>query len=409
MNNYDQNIPYAPAFPPQPAAPDAGMKNAADMKSAYNRTGLSVLILYGIISAVSTVLIVGEIIGFAFSDLLDVFMKSVDGGEPALLPALRDLFEGSLMDWYAFLSILATGIGIGASIPLMRKVLRYRNRIPIPKKRLSVPAFLAVIMTAYGLWGVGVYLGNFMELLGYPTPDLYSFGDGFSFQWAVMTLYAVVGAPILEELVFRKTLLDVLHPHGETAAALVSALLFGLIHGNSGQFFLAFLLGLLFAGVYQRTGKIAYTMILHFIINMTATVPELITAAGADGETVSEIFMMFVLPALTVAGLIVFLITYRRNADWFRLTLPAFRGANRAMFGNPGMLIAAIGGTVLAAGTDFVLIIRSAKEYESAVPLLGLLATLLMIGVVVLVCTLGGRKYREPDPGREDVSAPTFS
>ena len=67
---------------------------------------------------------------------------------------------------------------------------------------------------------------------------------------------AVVGAPIVEELTFRKALLDGLHGTHEGYAAVISGLLFGLMHGNHMQFFLAFFLGMLFAMVYQRTGRI---------------------------------------------------------------------------------------------------------------------------------------------------------
>ena len=80
-------------------------------------------------------------------------------------------------------------------------------------------------------------------------------------------LFVVILAPIFEELIFRKLLIDRVRPYGEGIAILVSGLMFGLFHGNLYQFFYAFGLGAMFAYIYVRTGKIIYTIILHSIIN----------------------------------------------------------------------------------------------------------------------------------------------
>ena len=360
------------------------------MKSAYSRTGLSVLAMYGVISVLAGLLIGIVLVGMMTMSILENSAEDAPGAFN-LFSDLFELVEGGAAGWIVLLSAVASGAGMAVSLPLIRKMTRYGSHEPIPKKRLGVPAFLAVVMTAFGLWGVGVYLGNYTELLGYPVRSLLDYGGGSSLISALSLAYAVFGAPVVEELVFRKTLLDVLHPHGETCAALVTALLFGLIHGNSGQFFLAFLLGLLFAGVYMKTGHILYTIALHFIINLTASAPDLLRFAGIQSDW---LFDMVVLPLLTIAGLIVFVVSYRKKAEWFRLSLPEVPDANRQVFANPGMLIAVIGGTVSAVGTDFYLTVYSAINADSLIPLAALLSTVMMIGTVVLVCTLGGRRWK---------------
>lgn len=80
-------------------------------------------------------------------------------------------------------------------------------------------------------------------------------------------VFIAIIAPILEELVFRKLLCDRLLPLGEGYAIVISAAIFGLSHGNLFQFLYAFALGLVFALVYVKTGKLIYTMIYHAIIN----------------------------------------------------------------------------------------------------------------------------------------------
>lgn len=82
-------------------------------------------------------------------------------------------------------------------------------------------------------------------------------------------LITVVIAPIIEEVLFRKVLIDRLIVFGDVAAIMVSAVLFGLIHGNFSQLFYAIGLGIVFGFVYVRTGKIKYTIGLHMLFNFS--------------------------------------------------------------------------------------------------------------------------------------------
>lgn len=80
-------------------------------------------------------------------------------------------------------------------------------------------------------------------------------------------LFVAILAPVLEEIVFRGILLNKLRAYGEGVAIFVSALAFGLFHGNFSQMFYAFSLGVIFAYITLKTGRIIYSMILHAIIN----------------------------------------------------------------------------------------------------------------------------------------------
>ncbi len=89
---------------------------------------------------------------------------------------------------------------------------------------------------------------------------------------AMKLLFIVILAPLIEEFVFRKQLIDRMAPYGEKLAVVTSALLFGLFHGNFSQFFYAFALGLVFGYVYLKTGKLRYSIGLHMGINFMGSV-----------------------------------------------------------------------------------------------------------------------------------------
>ena len=89
---------------------------------------------------------------------------------------------------------------------------------------------------------------------------------------ALSAFFLTIISPLVEEYVFRRCLIDRLRPYGEFTALILSALLFALFHANFSQFFYALLLGLVFGGVYLKTGKLRYSMTLHMIINFMGSV-----------------------------------------------------------------------------------------------------------------------------------------
>lgn len=77
----------------------------------------------------------------------------------------------------------------------------------------------------------------------------------------------VICAPIMEELMFRKMLIDRTYKYGEGMSIVFSGLVFGLFHGNLNQFAYAFFVGIFFGFIYVKTRNILYTIILHMIVN----------------------------------------------------------------------------------------------------------------------------------------------
>lgn len=83
-----------------------------------------------------------------------------------------------------------------------------------------------------------------------------------------LLLYGVI-SPFVEELVFRGFLYGRMRVYmPKIGAVLVSALLFGIYHGNMVQGVFGFLMGILFTLVYDRYKNFYLSVIMHVIVNL---------------------------------------------------------------------------------------------------------------------------------------------
>lgn len=182
-----------------------------------------------------------------------------------IAPAILDT------DWYGWAATAISVAGIG--LPVLFLV----SRIAVPKaekkesKKLRFTEFIMIFFICVAAMYLFNYLGVFIaflislikgsEILN-PLEDAV-----INSNLLLSALYGAIVAPIVEELMFRKLLLDRLRRLGELPAILLSGIAFGLFHMNILQFFYATVLGFLFAYVTIKTNRIRYSIILHMMIN----------------------------------------------------------------------------------------------------------------------------------------------
>lgn len=208
----------------------------------------------------------------------------------------------------------------------MRQLPTYR----IAQRKLRVGQLLLLIMMMYGLTLVGTVMGlpihSFLSSFTVDNSqseavDLSGLllGSGIYFRIICVGILPA----IFEELLFRKFLIDRTIRHGEFISCVMSGLMFGMWHGNFQQFFFATFIGILFAFVYIRTGKIIYTMIMHASMNLVTTVitmsllSEMIKKMGVgtgingmnEDELMSSIMPLLLLLLLWLVILVSFMIT----------------------------------------------------------------------------------------------------
>lgn len=230
---------------------DASHEQTLEERSQNRRYNKRILTFSGLFLSIMTIAIsVAQILTIAISEkYIKVFYES---------------------DWF---DVALTAIGVvGVGLPLFAILMK---KVPSSEKgkvnKLSfgrfVGYFFVSIATLYISNTISVIINLFIgimrgKLIDNPVQDIV-----FNGNLLVNLLYICLFGPIVEELIFRKILLDKLRRFGNLPAILLTGIAFGLSHMNLSQFFYATTLGILFAYITIRTNTVIYTMILHIMIN----------------------------------------------------------------------------------------------------------------------------------------------
>ncbi|MFV0314331.1 MAG: lysostaphin resistance A-like protein [Anaerotignum sp.] len=135
---------------------------------------------------------------------------------------------------------------------------------------------------------------SFLTSMFFPNVALEAFDSlqNASILGSLITM-AVLPA-LLEELSLRGVFLSGYSHLGTWKSIFCTALLFGLLHMNPQQFPYAFIAGLFFCFLVQRTGSIWASIIPHFIINATSVVAMFIsTETPVDTMPMSNTITLF--------------------------------------------------------------------------------------------------------------------
>ncbi len=176
--------------------------------------------------------------------------------------------------WYQWL------IGVGpmyiVGFPIFFLIVRSMPKRTIKKTKLGFGEFAAMLLVAEAFMFAGNLIGlslnaTISAMLGKEVVNSTSELIENSPIWLIFIIVVIVG-PIIEELLFRKLLIDRISKYGDVFAIIISSVAFGLFHGNFYQFFYATFLGLLLGYMYTKTGNNIYNTIMHMIINFLGSV-----------------------------------------------------------------------------------------------------------------------------------------
>lgn len=189
----------------------------------------------------------------------------------------------------------------------------------------------AVLLVFIGMGGC--YLANMIT--SYITMFASAFGiESYAMQMQpefndsqpVSMLLQVLGYAILpalfEEFAYRGVILQSLRRYGDWFAIFISALLFGILHGNIVQIPFAFLVGILLGYVCVVSGSMWISIAIHFGNNMLSVLQSVLQARYGEAAAYSAIAGMML--TLFFLGIFSFVLYKKRNKKIFRLRKSRF-------------------------------------------------------------------------------------
>lgn len=259
MNDFDNGFHPTP-YNEQPPATDLSNVNTA--KKTFSTVGWALCAVIG--AAYASQFLVGIILGLM--------------GETGL-----KILESSAGIWiFGFLPQYAVAFPIG--LLLIKKLPKHTPQ----RNGMTAKAFWTVLPITILLMNIGNYIGTFLSMFLSSGNAENAVNDLAMETSIIKVVVMVILAPLFEEYIFRKQLIDRTLVYGEKTAVILSGLLFGLFHTNLFQFFYAFFVGMIFAYVYVRSGKLRYTVILHMIINFCGSVVAPFIISQIDMEALEK-------------------------------------------------------------------------------------------------------------------------
>lgn len=174
----------------------------------------------------------------------------------------------------------------------------------------SIVSYLYIIMSSFGLDFYSMQQETELITL---TPSIL----------LLQVLRSAVLPALFEEFAYRGVVMQSLRRYGDWFAILVSAFLFGMIHGNMLQVPFAFLVGIILGYCTIVTGSMWCSIGIHFLNNFFALLQSVVQSAA--GETAATIYLTVIMNVSMIVGAICLIVYVSRNRAFFRLRPSKFR------------------------------------------------------------------------------------
>jgi len=184
-----------------------------------------------------------------------------------VVPILRDLLPFNPVDIVIYWSILSFALGLVIVLLLMRPDMKMGSaRDASGAGQIILWSFLGLFMAYFGQ-GLAALIE--MEIFGIdPGSENTQQIMDIARLTPLFMIVPAIFAPILEEIIFRKIIFGEFHKRMNFFfAALLSAFVFGIIHGEPEHLLIYTTMGFVFAFLYVKTKRIIVPIIVHAAMN----------------------------------------------------------------------------------------------------------------------------------------------
>ena len=246
----------------------------------------------------------------------------------------------------------------------------------MPYRRLRISDGLLSLLFGYALVPTMLFVSNLTSLFSTNYVQD-SVQELIAYPFVVQLLIIAVLPACVEEFVFRGLIYHSYRKNGILGAAVLSGLVFGLMHLNINQLSYALLMGIVFALLVEATGSMYSSMLAHFaansysiimmqLLSMTSGGSELLEqsaqAAESSMNSVPVIIAQVVMLGLVAAGFlgIAYLLFKKiavRNGRWEYLKEQLHKGfkpQNGERFITPPLIATVAAAVVYMLYTEFM-------------------------------------------------------
>ena len=232
-----------------------------------------------------------------------------------------------------------------------------------------VPAIIYIIVTKSNYKkvfsfkkpkGKDVFFSILIAALALPIMTFFSYTSSFFYTndvalvldqmrayplWLMILVVGVTPA-ITEEITIRGIALSGFEFKSKNVAAIMTGIMFGILHLNAHQFLYATAMGIILAYVVRATGSIFLSMLIHFLINSWNLIQQRIVSQGITTEDLVHsmdsiknipielkigVFLYYLIAAIVAAFLISYLIRKMEKRN-FDITLDELDVATRVSY-----------------------------------------------------------------------------
>ncbi|HEX9027213.1 MAG TPA: CPBP family intramembrane glutamic endopeptidase [Clostridium sp.] len=270
------------------------------MKKDFNKLGITLLMQELIANGVMFVVAIGILI-----------MQMVKN------PNVSDVQLEQIFKEPSFIGTISIIAVIIAFIPILiyrrKKFFQYDLKVENKKFTLKTVIICFIILLSVnnvlGLFADGLEL--LLNAIGLSATSALKDLDVLNQPAISMFIYTCMIAPIFEEFIYRGAILRGLEKYGRWFAILVSAILFGMMHGNFYQIFMAIGVGIIL-GYLATEYSIKLTIILHIINNVFVELTSQITShVGVNTGNIVNI-------SITAILIIILVIASIRNKNYIK-------------------------------------------------------------------------------------------
>ena len=226
--------------------------------------------------------------------------------------------SGSILYLITMMLVAQAGFAIIAGMFAKKHKLKPINLAKESFKKLSFRnIIICVLISVIAIAGLVNFVGIFDIIwakIGYSVSGSYL--PNSNFGWFILdVLLSCIIPAIMEEILFRGIIFNGLKKLGFWFGAIISAVMFMLVHLSLGSLVYPIIMGIVFCLVYQKTQNIIYPIIIHFCNNFFVKLIEYFNVITSNNFGTIEMtawwhFVLVIIGAIVAVTLIYFIIKY---------------------------------------------------------------------------------------------------